>query len=79
MPAYYVQQREYDFAIEKGLPSFIPDELQVLKNSKQVVWLTGDEGMIDDYIQYKVTGAHSPLHQVFWIKENERDYFFWRR
>lgn len=73
---YYVQQRELDFAFEKGLPSFIPDELKVLKDSAQVVWMKGDEGAIDDYIQYKVTGAHSPLHQVFWIKENNETIFF---
>jgi len=73
---YYIQQRELDFAFEKGLPSFIPDELKVLKDSAQVVWLKEDEGTIDDYIQYKVTGAHSLLHQVFWIKENNETIFF---
>ena len=73
---YYVQQREFDFALEKGLPSFIPDELQALKNAGQVIWLQDDEGSIDNYIQYKVTGAHSPLHQVFWIKENDETIFF---
>ena len=64
---------------EKGFPSFIPDELQALKNSGKVMWLQDDEGIIDDYIHYKVTGAHSPLHQVFWIKEENEYYFFWRR
>ena len=73
---YYIQQREFDFAIKKGLPSFIPDELQVLKDATKVVWLQDDEGIIDDYIHYKVTGAHSPLHQVFWIKEQEKIIFF---
>ena len=73
---YYIQQREFDFAMEKGLPSFIPDELNVLKNAMQVIWLKEDEGMIDGYIHYKVTGAHSPLHQVFWIKENDETIFF---
>ncbi len=32
--------------------------------------------MIDDYIHYEITGAHSPHHQVFWIKENEETIFF---
>jgi glyoxylase-like metal-dependent hydrolase (beta-lactamase superfamily II) len=73
---YYVQQRELDFAIGKGLPSFIPEELDVLKNSPQVKFLTDDEGDIDGYIHYKVTGAHSPFHQVFWIKENNETIFF---
>lgn len=73
---YYVQERELKFAMEKGLPSFIPEELDVLKNSAQVEFLKEDEGMIGDYIQYKVTGAHSPFHQVFWIKENDETVFF---
>jgi len=73
---YYVQERELEFALQKGLPSFIPEELEVLKNSAQVEFLKEDEGMIGDYIQYKVTGAHSPFHQVFWIKENNETIFF---
>lgn len=73
---YYIQRREMDFAFEKGLPSFIPDELETLKSSDNVVWLQEDEGAIDEYIQYKITGAHSPFHQVFWIKEGEETVFF---
>ena len=73
---YYIQLREFDFAVKKGFPSFIPEELQALSNSDKVVWLQEDEGSIDEYIQYKVTGAHSPLHQVFWIKDQEGIIFF---
>ena len=73
---YYVQEKELAFAFEKGLPSFIPQELTALKNSSQVVLLKEDEGIIDNYIQYKITGAHSPFHQVFWITENGQTVFF---
>ena len=73
---FYLQARELDFAFEKGLPSFIPGELEVLKRSKQVVFLKNDEGVIDTDIHYKITGAHSPYHQVFWIKENDKTIFF---
>ena len=73
---YYVQQRELDFALEKGFPSFIPHEIEILKDSPQVIFLQDDDGIIDDYISYHVTGAHSPLHQVFWIKENNEIIFF---
>jgi glyoxylase-like metal-dependent hydrolase (beta-lactamase superfamily II) len=73
---YYVQKRELDFAMEKGMPSFIPQELEVLKHSPQVVFLTEDEGDIDGYIHYQVTGAHSPFHQVFWIREHDETIFF---
>ena len=73
---YYIQKREFDFAMEKGLPSFIPDELLTLKDSEQIVWLSEKEGIIDNYIYYKISGAHSPFHQVFWIKENDETIFF---
>jgi glyoxylase-like metal-dependent hydrolase (beta-lactamase superfamily II) len=73
---WYIQERELNFAFEKGFPSFIPEELQILKTSSQVVLLKNDEGIIDDYISYKLTGAHSPYHQVFRIKEKDEIIFF---
>jgi len=73
---YYVQERELNFAFEKGFPSFIPEELDLLKKSEQVILLKDEAGVIDDYIHYKITGAHSPYHQVFWIKENGHTVFF---
>ncbi len=72
---YYVQEKEFQFALEKGFPSYMTEEIEVLQNNSQVKFLNGD-GMIDDYIQYHVTSAHSPFHQVFWIKENEDVLFF---
>jgi glyoxylase-like metal-dependent hydrolase (beta-lactamase superfamily II) len=73
---YYLQERELKFATEKGLPSFIPEEFEVLKNSSQVVLLDEDEGTIGDQISYQMTGAHSPFHQVFWIREGTETIFF---
>jgi glyoxylase-like metal-dependent hydrolase (beta-lactamase superfamily II) len=73
---FYVQEKELNLAFEKGLPSFNPDELAILKRSARVVLLKEDEGSIDSYIHYQTTGAHSPFHQVFWIKENDQTIFF---
>jgi len=73
---FYLQERELNFAFEKGFPSFMPEELEPLKRSGRVVLLKEDEGTIDDYIHYKITGAHSPYHQVFWIKDNDQTIFF---
>lgn len=73
---YYVQKRELDFALDKGVPSFIPEEISALQNSKQVVFLEDDAGTIDGYIRYQHTGAHSPHHQVFWIEEGNEIIFF---
>ncbi len=73
---YYVQKREMDFAWQKGFPSYLPDELEALLHSEKVEVLHNDEGKIDDYISYRHTGAHSPFHQVFWIREDNEIIFF---
>jgi glyoxylase-like metal-dependent hydrolase (beta-lactamase superfamily II) len=73
---YYVQQRELDFALSKNNPSYIQDDLEALRDSHQVHLLTADEGDIDGYITYRHTGAHSPHHQAFWIREGEETIFF---
>lgn len=72
---YYVNEQELAFGLEKGKPSFSPDEFKILKDSDHVV-LLNNGGWIDNYIEYKVSGAHSPYHQVFWIEENGQKVFF---
>jgi glyoxylase-like metal-dependent hydrolase (beta-lactamase superfamily II) len=72
---YFIQRQELSHAFEKGFPSYITSELECLRNNSQVVLLEGD-GMLDGYIQYKVTGAHSLWHQVFWIRDGEFTIFF---
>jgi glyoxylase-like metal-dependent hydrolase (beta-lactamase superfamily II) len=73
---YYLQERELNYAFEKGSPSFIIDEFEILKRSSQVIFLKEDKGVIDDYIFWEVTSAHSAYHQVFWIKEKGQIIFF---
>ena len=73
---YFIQERELKFAFEKGFPSYIPEELDALRSSPNVVLLNNDKGRITDSINYEVTGAHSPYHQVFWIKEQNEIIFF---
>lgn len=72
---YYVNRDELNFALEKGKSSYIPEELKLLKTSDKVV-LLDNLGVIDDYISYEVTAAHSPFHQVFWIKDEQQTIFF---
>lgn len=72
---YYVQQKEMAFASEKGLPSYVPDELDVLRDAPNVVWLDGD-GVINGYIQYQLVGGHCPYHQVFRIVDGGETVFF---
>jgi glyoxylase-like metal-dependent hydrolase (beta-lactamase superfamily II) len=72
---YYLQQKELDFAFAKGFPSYIPDELEILKTAKNVHLLNGN-GSLNGYIKYEVTAAHSPFHQVFWIIDGGETVFF---
>ncbi len=72
---YYVQEKELEYALDKGFPSYMNDELRVLQNNRQVQLLNGN-GVIEDYISYEITGAHSPFHQVFWIEEDNEIIFF---
>ena len=72
---FYVQKKEYEYAVETGFPSYMIEELSVLENNPTVNWLEGN-GAIDGYIFYEVTGAHSPFHQVIWIKEKDEILFF---
>lgn len=73
---YYVQQREMEFALGIGSASYIPEDFRLLEEFSRVVWLTEEEGEIDGYIRYQLTGAHSKYHQVFWIEENGQTAFF---
>jgi len=72
---YYVNKDEFDFAMEKGKPSFSPDEFSILGDADKVIFTKGN-GIIDDYIKYEVTGGHSPFHQVFTIEEDGEHLFF---
>lgn len=72
---YYVQKQELDYAFEKGLPSYIPEELVCLQNNPQVLLLDGD-GVIDGYVKYQITGGHCPFHQTFMIVDGGDKVFF---
>jgi len=72
---YYVQKKEFEFAIEKGFPSYIREELEGLPSFSRIQWLDGN-GIIDGYIRFEMTGAHCPYHQVFWIVDAGETAFF---
>ncbi|MEP6748742.1 MAG: MBL fold metallo-hydrolase [Bacteroidota bacterium] len=72
---YYVQKDELAYALEKGLPSYIPEELACLQTASNVHFLEGS-GVLDGYIKYEVTAGHSPYHQVFWMVDAGEKVFF---
>jgi glyoxylase-like metal-dependent hydrolase (beta-lactamase superfamily II) len=72
---YYINKQEFDFAFENAKSSYMIEDFELLKNSNQVKFIEGN-GVIDGYIKYEVTGAHSPYHQAFWIEDNNETVFF---
>jgi glyoxylase-like metal-dependent hydrolase (beta-lactamase superfamily II) len=72
---FYVQRQELDYAFDTGFPSYMTEELEVLRNNPRVILQEGD-GEIDGYIHYQVTGAHSPFHQVYRIETEGETLFF---
>ncbi|MDB5280551.1 MAG: fold metallo-hydrolase [Ferruginibacter sp.] len=72
---YYVNKEELAFGLDKSNSSYITEDFEILSNSDKVIFTEGN-GVIDGYIRYEVTGAHSPFHQVFWIEEDGKTAFF---
>ncbi len=73
---HYIQKREWEYAMSKGLPSYSTLLLKDVVTKPQIQWLEDNEGYIGDTISYCVTGAHSIYHQVFWIKEDREIIFY---
>jgi glyoxylase-like metal-dependent hydrolase (beta-lactamase superfamily II) len=72
---YYIQQREWQYAFEKGASSYLTEEFAFLQNDSNIKWLEGN-GSIDGYIRYELTGGHCPFHQVFHVEEQGEHLFF---
>ncbi|MFZ9661619.1 MAG: MBL fold metallo-hydrolase [Chitinophagaceae bacterium] len=72
---YYVQEKELEFALATGKPSYQIEDIEFLKNHEQVILLP-EEGMIDGYIRFQESSGHSQHHQVFWIQDDGHIVFY---
>ena len=72
---YYINKNEWNFATEKESASYRVNDFLLLEKNRKLIFVEGD-GIIDDYIHYKVTGAHCPYHQVFKIIEDNQIVFY---
>jgi len=72
---YYINKKEWEHALKKGFPSYQVNDFLLLEKRGNVIFLE-DEGVIDGYIYYKLTGAHSPFHTVFKIVDGNETIFF---
>jgi len=71
---YHINREEWDLAFQNG-PSYLTEDFLALKGNEQLHF-TDARGSIDNYIQYEMTGAHSPFHQVFLLEDNGEKIFF---
>ncbi|MEZ5046203.1 MAG: MBL fold metallo-hydrolase [Chitinophagaceae bacterium] len=72
---YYISKKEFEFAIQKGYPSYELSDFEMLKNHPQVEWLD-EKGAIGDYISYETIGGHCPYHIAIHIKYNGKTVFY---
>lgn len=72
---YYIQKQELEHALSDKTASYIKNELECLADAPQVEIIDGN-GVIDGYIRYELTGAHSKFHQVYWIESEGEIVFF---
>lgn len=73
---FYIYQPEFAYAEKIGFPSYYVEDLNKLKNSDRVHWLTEPQGMIGERIRYEKAGGHCPEHIVFWIESEEGLIFY---
>lgn len=72
---YYVNKHEFEYALEKGSPSYVIEDFEMLTHSPQVEWLD-DKGKIGEFIMYEVYGGHCPYHMGIKIELPEGILFF---
>ena len=72
---YVINRNEWETALHSTTSSYIPEYIQPLIASDQLMLIEG-EGHIGDHIRFAMTGGHSPWHQVFWIEEENEIVFF---
>ncbi|HAD33231.1 MAG TPA: MBL fold metallo-hydrolase, partial [Chitinophagaceae bacterium] len=72
---YFISALEFDEGIRKGMPSYHPEDFDILRHAPQTEWL-GEKGHIDADIRYETLGGHCPFHIAIWIQEGHETIFF---
>ncbi|MFN5704916.1 MAG: MBL fold metallo-hydrolase [bacterium] len=73
--SYFVQEEELNYALTKDSSSYHKEIMECLRRYSGLELITGN-GNINSKIEYELTGAHCPYHQVFRIKAHDETYFF---
>lgn len=76
---YHIHKTEFEYATEKGLPSYDPNDFSFAASDPQTHWLEGEQGTIiagDLEVEFEIVGGHCPYHLAFWIKKDDQIIFF---
>lgn len=76
---HFIHRKEWNWALEKGLPSYDPDDFSFLSSSPQLVYLEEDRGIIDGMdvpLEYEIVGGHCPFHLALKMHEAGRIVFY---
>jgi len=72
---YHIHKLELDYASTVGSSSYDKEQFEFLVNHPALKLLE-ENGTIDDYIEYEISGGHSKYHVVYRIKDDGRIVFF---
>lgn len=73
----FVQQRDLEEALkDQDHIKYDYAILAQLKSHPKLVLLQQDQGNINEYISFKISGGHTQYHQVFWIKKDGETIFY---
>ncbi|RYD50868.1 MAG: MBL fold metallo-hydrolase [Sphingobacteriales bacterium] len=73
---HYIYRPEWDFALEKGAPSYTPSDFEGLENLVDIEWLQGEKGQIGEALSWQHSGAHCPQHIIWTIQDGSEIAFF---
>lgn len=73
--AYVIQRGEWEAAFTNPSSSYRMDIFEFLQRNAQLNFVEGS-GSLDEKIFFDLTGAHTPCHQTFLIKEGKDKVFF---
>ncbi len=72
---YYWQEAEWEYAFQKGNPSYPLERLEAMR-AKATHHVLKGESRIDHYIEASICGGHTPSHQYFLIHTKKEKYFY---
>lgn len=73
---YHIHKKEWEYAFEKGAPSYYTEDFSLLTGSDQLVLTEGEGGRINETVTFTLTGGHSPFHQAFMLEQDGEKIFF---